>query len=261
MTFVAQLPSSMQPIEQKAASNRGCLPQISVEVNKLPSKSLAYPRGAKIRYRPYTFGEVKQVSQTKNISDDEKFEFVLQGVETNFSKDLLTVSDVLFLGVLRKISTFGSAHAGLMFPCPCGARIKHKLEIDKLEFDDIEAPRLPVIADLDSGVSLEFTPMTVKRFQELMAHEKHDDEIMWFAAQVQNMSMEDAYTAIFNASPFDRETLEEVDKILYHGIAPVNLVCESCGQKHKVEMDGETSLILPFRLDEGVARTRVRFGS
>jgi hypothetical protein len=255
--FVPQMPlsSSVSPPDD----NRKYFPEMGVAVDKLPSKSLAYPPGSTIHYRPYSFGEVKKISQMKSLTDIELFDFALDGVTTSFDKERLTMPDILYIGLLRKISTVGVTNASIHCICSkCKNRVSKQFSIQDIDFHDMKAPDLPVIVTL-SNQTMEFSPLSLGAFRKLYAMKKHDDEIAIYAAQCLNLTFEEAYKLIYNANAADHTLLEEVDEYMYHSLAPVDVQCE-CGAKNKIEPDGEAALIAPFRVDEGATRSRIQFG-
>lgn len=77
-----------------------------IEVKELPSKFLPYPKGTKITYRPYLFGEVKKFNQGQQ-STSQAWALIASGIKCSFDVNELTLSDLRYIGLLRKISTFG----------------------------------------------------------------------------------------------------------------------------------------------------------
>jgi hypothetical protein len=237
------------------------IPEINIQVTSLPSKSLAYLENTIIKYRPYTFGEIKKVSQSK-LSIRDSFELVLSGIETNLgSKYDLTVSDVLYLGLLRKLSTLGSNKVNLPYTCSqCNNKSSHILDIQNdLEFDDIKAPKLPIIAEFSNKV-IEFMPITVNKFFYLMDKGLEKDELAIMAIQATNLDFEESYKFFQNITGEDIFLAEQIDQDLYHGLKPVSFECSQCKSKIKFELDGGEALILPFREYKESIKTRIHYG-
>lgn len=239
------------------------IPKIDISVESLPSKSLPYPDKCEIKYRAYTFGEVKTVSQAK-MNHKDTFDFILNGIYTSFDKYLLTLQDVLFIGFLRKMSTFGDTKISAESECSkCGHKNKFDIDTEKdLEFNDIEVDELPIIAELESGTELEFTPMTARDIIKLMDHGDGVDEIDFMAAQCRNFDFKTSREIVYNASPTDARILAEVDRMMSHGLKPVERPCV-CGEKITITLDtGGTDhqLVLPFRQDEKSFAGRIRVG-
>jgi len=250
------------------------LPTINLATTKaLPSKFILYPKDASIKYRPYSFGEIKSISQSK-MTITEQLEKVLSGVECNFDKKRLTLSDLLYLGLLRKISTLGTTKFIINYVCgECRSQIRRTISSDDLEFKDLEIPDFPVIADLSIG-EYHFNPLTVEDFYRLHELGKSQDTIAALAMQCSNKSFEEAYKAFYNCTNMnDAQLLNEVDKVLDHGLKPITVKCtnsadgKTCGCSHEnvIALDGDggkSELILtPFRESEGSSRNRIRFGN
>ena len=69
-----------------------------------------YPKGVKISYRPFTFGEIKQYSQSV-FDPSSKFKWLLQGIEVEgMNKEDLTVCDFTYITLLRNLNTFSEVN-------------------------------------------------------------------------------------------------------------------------------------------------------
>ena len=248
------------PTSPNPKSEEKFLPQISLDdVEQIPSKFLTYPEKSTIKYRPYSYGEVKKISQSKHSKKDE-FNVILEGIECSFDKMDLTVSDLLYLGLLRKISTLGTTKVEAKYDCSgCEKVVGKTFQLTDLNLKELEVPELPVVVDLDSG-EFEFTPLTVKDCFDLIDKDKVSDHISLLATMCRNKSFEEAYEIFFNCSSPDGMILEEVDKLLIHEVEPLEAVC-SCGAKTLIELDGGQALLLPFRESTDTPRDRVRFGN
>lgn len=253
------------PVEQPSKLLVSNIVQISISVAELPSKGISYPEKSHIQYRPYTFGEIKKVSQSK-LDVKTSFKFILEGIETPFDIMDLTVGDFFYLGLLRRLSTLGSDKIILPYKCNgCGKVSKHIIETNSIGFDDMEAPLLPVQADFGER-ELEFNPLTLRGLFELIDLNKHDDEIALLAKQCSNIEFEEMYNFIDKAGPDDTALIQEVDKILYHSVSDVVFNCKEtiddkvCGRKNTIELDGGQALIMPFREGEKPIRSKIHFG-
>lgn len=242
------------------------LPQISITCDKLPSLGRSYPENTVIQYRPYTFGEIKKVSQSK-LDTKSSLEFVLLGIETEFDKTLLTVGDFFYLGLLRRISTLGSDKVDLPYKCGgCKKISKHTTETTNIDFEEIKVPELPVIVEFSSR-EVEFNPLTIGSLFELIELGKHSDEIALLAKQVSNIEFDEAYNFINNANPTDSKLINEVDKLLYHSTKEVVFKCKEilsdkkiCGHENKIELEGGQALLIPFREREESIGSKIHFG-
>lgn len=248
------------------------LPEIEISPSQLPSRGIPYSRGSIVKYRPYTFGEIKKFNQSK-VSARETFEMVLEGISCSFDKSALTISDVLYLGLLRKISTLGSSKISVPVICnKCGALQNEILDLGSsssvLEFEDMSAPELPIIVTLSNNQDYEFSPLTMKDYY--LALEKNiefTDVLALMALQCRNQTYEHTYKMIQEAYPVDRLLLEEVDKLMFHELKPIKIKCKkhlgdrSCGNEIQVALDGGAALLLPFREHEKSTSDRIHFGS
>jgi hypothetical protein len=253
-------------VEVKPSFISSTLPQISITVDKLPSLGKAYPPGTIIQYRPYTFGEIKKISQSK-LDPKSSFEFVLLGIETSFDVKLLTIGDFFYLGILRRISTLGSDKMSLPYRCRgCSKTSTHTTDIMNIDFEEISAPELPIIVEFENR-EIEFNPITVKDLFDLLSMDKHSDEIALLAKQCSNIPFEEAYSFINNANPNDSQLINEVDRLLYHSTKEMKFKCKEknidgveCGFENSVELDGGQALIIPFREREESTRSKIHFG-
>lgn len=247
------------------------IPEIDIALKDLPSQGKPYPPGTSVRYRPYTFGEVKKISQG-STEGRRRFDAIMAGVDCRgIDKWKLTLGDALYLGLLRKISSVGTSKAHIPYVCGhCGSRNVLVLDIggaDKvaLEFDDIAAPALPIRVELSCGDRV-FMPVTVgdfvARLDKLVSPEGVEDGIAMLASYCVNVPFEQAYEEFSNVTGTDGELLNEIDRLLYHSAKDMitNCASEACGKKNSVELDGGQALILPFRTDQEPLGGRIHFG-
>lgn len=233
-------------------------PEMIAEI--LPSQFKVYPKGTVIKYRPYAFGEIKKFNQSgKSMLD--VFQTAMEGVTVEGMKlEDITYSDALYVSLLRKISSLGDTRFKVTYICSsCGKPVTDSVESTKIGFDELNVPKLPVIAELSTG-SLAFSPMTYGSFIKLAKDKNTNDEVAILAMMCVNKSFDEAYNLIYNASAGEGMVLEHVDKLLYHGLQRIKFKCGNCGQEDKVALDGRDALIGPFcELDQYV-KSRVRFG-
>lgn len=262
--FEAQ-PPNFKGIEPSKEVKADFIPEIRVSTKDLPSRGIPYPEGSWIIHRPYMFGEVKKISQSK-LDNKASYGYILSGVTCSFDKNLLTMPDVLYIGLLRKLSTLGSTEIIARYQCDqCGKPGQFIFKTDSLDFEDLNVPKLPIVVDMSFG-EVHFSPMTIKDYLMMADKGKDQDEVALYAVQAKNMNFDEAYTRIFNASPEDAQLLLEVDKLLYHSVKPITKTCANlvdekpCGKHVKIELDGGQALLLPFRRDQGTAKTKIRFG-
>lgn len=253
-------PTETQPSVQAAPIR---LSRISLGSKDLPSRMLSYPKGAEISYRPYTFGEIKALSQSK-LSRGEEIKFILEGIYTSFPKEELSYADMLYITLLRKLSTLSGSKFHVMFKCPqCGHPVSTLLELSSIEFDELNIPVLPIVGDFSWGET-EFTVLTVQSYLKLLELGKQEDEVSALAL-MSNLPFEKA-VELFNAAVGeDARLLTEMDSLTYHGVKERDYQCERkdppCGHEFSVAIDGGLEvLLIPFRGDSEPPKSRVRFG-
>lgn len=260
-----------KPENQKQNHQKPQVPTIALsKATEVPSKFISYPQGASISYRPYTFGEVKIISQSK-MTTEQQFKEVLSGIETNFPQEDLTLSDFLYIGLLRKISTLGSVKFTISFKCAkCKSEGKKVISSTDLDFNELDIPEIPVVADLSLG-EYHFNPITVGNYLQLAKENKEHDTIAATAIQCCNHEFKDVYEMINNlTSNKDGMIINEVDKIFDHGVKPIEIKCtatkddKECGHINNLIIDDGRSdqfMILPFREHKESPRNHIRFGT
>jgi len=252
------------------------IPEIELDVTKLPSRGLSYPTGTKIKYRTYTFGEVRKIS-TSNMSIESSLKMAIEGIETDFGAKNLTLMDALYIGILRKISSLTEMKFEVPYMCTkCKKAAKGVFNHNDITFRDIDkdVSSLPIYIDL-GGKELAFSPMTVSDYFELTSG-KHDDvfkdskidRVAVQAISIKNMSFKAAYEMLYKVNtPEDIELITEVDRLLLHDIENLKTTCrnnvegKTCGGENSIKLEGREALISPFRSSEGTVRNRIRFSS
>lgn len=241
------------------------LPEI--EVSDVPSKFIAYPKNCHIKFKPYTWGEVKKFNQSKmNVIDNIKF--VLDGIECSFDKYSLTVPDFLYIGLMRKISTFGNSKFTLKHICEKCQEIKTEtFDATMLEFQDIKAPAVPAFANFES-VQFEFMPLTINDYIFLVENALVDDEIAMMAKQCRNMEFKEACEKLYALSPDEGGYIDKIDKAFFHEIKPLKFICNSvikgteCHHENLVEVEGGDAFVYPFRGEgSGTIKSRISYGT
>lgn len=249
--------------EQKARMENSSVENIdtvpSISITDLPSKLLAYPKGCEIRYRPYVFGEIKKFNQSK-LTVREEIDYVLAGITTSFDKMELTFSDVLYMGLLRKISTFGTTCSTVTYQCKHCNQVNNKvIQNDEFEFSDLTVSALPVILPLDEK-DYNFMPCNVGQYFKLEEEGLFQDTVAVLAMMCCNHSYEDAYKVFYHVHQDDVDRLDEVDSYLYHGVKPLEGLCSKCNKTTQVRLEGGRVLIRPFRRRNESIESRIRFG-
>lgn len=260
------------PTHAPSLEHEHLLPYIQLTQNQLPSQGLAYPKGFELIYRPYTFGEIQKINQSK-LSNKQKLTFVLEGIKTSFDKELLTLSDLSYIALLRKISTLGGHKVNVTFKCgKCRQEITEAIDFGTsqsiIEFQDILAPELPICITFSNNKEYKFKPITFKSFSKILEEGLEHDTIALIAHQCINPHQYDElYKVIENSTYEDQILLEELDKYLEHNIKPIKITCknvvggQACHHVNSVELSGGEALLLPFRESKKSPSSRIRFGS
>ena len=244
------------------------LPSVNLVASKLPSQGKCYPDNFEATYRSYSFGEIKYAS-TSDLNEKQSLELVLKGVKTSMPKGDFTLSDVLFIGLLRKISSLGTAKVQVPYTHPQTKKTEyHIFSLDDIEFYDMEAPKLPVSVELSDGKTYSFMPLTVKSYLNLVKRGKANDVVALYAAMCINHDFNDSYNFFNNTTDReDGEILEEIDSLLSHGIKPlnvkytVNINGKEVEKTLKLRVEGRQALLLPFREKGKSVRDRICFGT
>jgi hypothetical protein len=253
------------------------IPMMVVDVKALPSRGLGYPEGCTVKYRGYTFGEIKSVSVTNDVEFTTLMELVLSGVEVEgFDKMKLSFIDVLYIGLLRRVSSQGHLKYEMPYQCEeCGNVGKALFGSTDIEFQDIkeEVTALPLVVEI-GGKEMHFSYPTVANIMEVKTASKsaktrkQSRALHVTASSVLNMNTEEAYNHLSKLTDQDDiELLEEIDKMLYHEISDIKAVCKFrsedgkvCGHENMVSIEGKELLAKPFRDGETSIRSKIRFG-
>jgi hypothetical protein len=265
-----------------AAQENPNLPKFSFKaVEKLPSKAIPYPKGATVKYRSYTFGELEELANS-TISIEDRFLFVLRGVETNFETLSLTVPDVLLVGLLRKVFTIGSEEFTVSSPCPACGKV-HTLRfytaqqegIDPesvLDFNYLNVPALPLRVDFTFGTHI-FYPLTISDYLYLLDQDFVVNRITRIAIQCHSLDFPESIDIFANVTdPGDIAKLKKINKILDHHVKPLHVECDNilddgegglmkCGEHVWVDLTNSVqSIILPFHSEDDTIDHAFHFG-
>lgn len=248
------------------------LPFVELTEKSIPSGGICYPKGWTIKYYPYTFGEVKQLNQSK-MSLVTKLNYILDGIKTNFDVLDLTVSDFLYIAMLRNLSTFETRVMNCTFTCnDCYEIQTQSVDFKDIEFEDLNKDlKIPYEAEFSFG-KLAFRPLTIKMLFELFGNGLQKDDIATATIQTIDLNktaeevlpmFEDVYTKISNCTFNDGEILQKISDSFYHGIKDKEFVCNKCGSKNVKSIDGGDGdvLISPFRGLSIFDTDRVRFSN
>ena len=240
-----------------------------IAVKQLPSGFIPYPSNVQVSYRPFSMGEIKKMGQD-NISLTKKYEYVLNGITViNMDKMQLTVADVLYLSMLRKLTIPGVESVTVTKRCThCGEFIVgHRILLDTVEFEDLKT-QLPLSFEFE-GVKYSFSPLTIGGLLEISEDTNDEPEDEQLLAKTCISPGYDEALAMArklnNDLPYNNEDLiilNRIDNMMYHGVAPISIPCKECGLENKVILDEEEKgvLVLPFREDTTPFEARISVG-
>ena len=254
--------------------------EMTVEAKDLPSRGLGYPAGTVVRYRSYSFGEIKKVSTSNDIDLSQIIEIVLSGVTVEkFDKYNMSFVDMLYIGLLRRVSSQGHLKYQMPYSCEKCEQVSQAIfgsgDIDFQEISQ-EVTSLPIEIDL-AGEVFQFTFPTVRNMLDVKNNRKDKKKakgspaLEVTASTVINMDAETAYAKLSAITDQDEmDLLNDIDKLLFHDIKPVKAICKSkvdgengeisiCNFENFVDIEGKELLIRPFRDGETSPRNKIRF--
>ena len=247
-------------------------------IKELPSGFFPYPKNKneKVYYKPYSWGGAKKFSQSTLTVIDE-WDYILQGIETTFDKELLTLQDFFYIALSRRLATVGETKFSATVKCnnvldekKCESLNHVNISSNQIRFYDLalNEKQLPVKIKLKEKW-YEFTPITLKDSKWLLKNNLNKDEDAQIAITCRNAPFEEILDVIKSESlPFlEGQYLSELELLFFHGVMPIELnsegkeiICEKCKKKIKIFLDGGGTIIRPFR-ELGVnARDRICFG-
>lgn len=266
--------------EQLAVSQSNSpMPVMVIDVTDLPSRGLGYPDGHKFTYRSYTFGEVKQISASNDVELPQLIESVMSGISSDgFDKYNMSFVDMLYIGLLRRVSSQGHLKYQLPYECEACNQVSTAIfGSEDIDFQEIkeEVTSLPIAVNL-GGEDFHMTYPTVRNMLDVKNANKGkkrrgNSALEITASTVVNMPFSDALAKLSALSdPEDMEVLTEVDSLLFHDIKAIKSVCKKqvegenglqqpCNHTNYVSIEGKELLIRPFRDGERPDRNKIRF--
>ena len=236
-----------------------------IQVSSLPSKNIPYPKGSQIYYRPYTYGEMDTFNDSK-LGVAEKLRFIAEGMKTKgIDLNDITLNDFLYLGLLRKISSLGTTRFSIMIPVEGEAKPRTKVyDFEDIQFENLEVPTLPANITVRKTI-MQFMPITLGRYLTLLDKDEDliNQERALMAAQCVNLEFNQSRELIENAIGNELTLLGKVDKLLDHGLLPLDVYYKDLNGKEqhaRVELDDPYTLVWPFRGPEGVKDGSIWFG-
>lgn len=216
---------------------------VQINLIDLPSKFMPYPKGSVIKYRPYYYEEIKNHDQSKNLTYREEVNFVLSGVCTTFNKYDLTLSDYLYINLLRRISNTNSGDYDIVvrYQCKgCGNVSKNIFKASEIMIDYLEVPDLPVTVEFSSGKKYSFKPLTIGHYIELVEEGFKNKSVSSIAKCCINAPYDEIYDFIASLTDVgDIALANYIDMQLYHSLKPMILRCQYKEIEY-IEKDGYT---------------------
>jgi len=213
----------------------------SIDPEMLPSGGKTYPLESTIYFSPFTFGEMKFIS-VSTLSDAETINFFLSKIHTSFPKEKLTYFDFYYISTLIKLATFGELEFTMNYTClKCGHPNQTLFTLEDIVFEEIRVP-LPIVVDLrvpykspEDGreiTKVEFEPITIGRFKEMVRRGKRDDLDLFMANCIVDGTEKERLGIIKEALVgVDVNLLDTIDVSLFHGVQDLKFKCKYAPKK------------------------------
>lgn len=238
-----------------------------VKITEIPSYFLSYPKDAEIYITPYNADDIDELSNS-NLSLKYILTKCLEGVYTNFDKNKITFYDALYLSYYRRVLSIDDNIITVISTCPyCNKASSREIDINKeIEFEESKIPALPINIDFSFG-RLSFTYLTYGDFMNLATQMNSEELAYQCTSEIQydskNERREDVLKEMFgNCTGEDMALLKEVTRLTWHGIKPVNTLCQNseCGKTFETMINEWDAIIIPFRRSKESIRNKVSFG-
>lgn len=261
-------------LDVKGHETEALLNQVSnkplIQINELPSGYKGYPAGTKISYEPLTLKELEILNTDEDLDATYAVAMLLDAIHCNTLKaEELYFYDVMYIGIMRKIQSFGSTKGQLRKRCPnCGNIITKTFDYTEIDFKQMLAPNLPMKMEV-CGKSLEFSQLSMKEFLEI---EPTDGMLGVYARYIKNLPLEEAKALVDNATGIDIKKLNFVDKQIDYGMKPFIVKCtnpvknplsgqtEPCGTEVALEVSSPFEVVFPEDESEGDTGFEVQYG-
>jgi hypothetical protein len=204
-------------------------PTPMMRVKEVPSGFKPYPRGAEIYYRPWRVAEIQQFNQAEELWTRDKYLMALEALEvTGFEKEDLSIFDLFYVSLIRKISAIGSQRVLLSRVCPnCGKQVSLQVETKDLEFADFEPEVFPVVPRFSGFSDMKFGVLTVRGMLDLIGKGLTGQSLIPYLSRcVIGEDWDGAYARLGDLSSYeDYEILGELNRMLFHGLKPFTVQC------------------------------------
>lgn len=250
-------------------------------ITSLPSGGIPYPEDWSIEITPYTFGQSSGLKES-DITQRRFYNYALDGVYTNFDKNSLTVEDVFFISIARKLVSTKSSKVTLTSLCPeCLNENKITIELkDAIQYEKSKISsrdKYPVKVTFSKYIgwykflnfnevlslinsnqnnkntsSIEALIKRTVKFAEIVG----DAEKIIFDEKQRDKAGEELLKEIHESFTDDDSQIVEDLLALFEDVKmlPITIKCQDdkCGAEYKQEMkpEGLSSLLSPFRDDK-----------
>lgn len=211
-----------------------------IQVKQVPSRFKGYPKDTVISYEPIKMKELEILNTDENLDASYAIAMLLDAIHCNtLNAEDLYFYDVMYVGILRKIQSFGQTKGMLKRRCPkCGGWVKKVYDYTEIDFKDMLAPDLPMKMEV-CGKQLEFSQISMKEFLQI---QENDGMLGVYSRYIKNLPLEEAEELVNNAYGVDIKKLNFVDKQLDYGMKPFIVTCNNQvynPQTNKMEVCGE----------------------
>lgn len=241
-----------------------------IQVKELPSSYKGYPKDTKIAYEPLTLKELEILNTDENLDASYAIAMLLDAIHCNTLKpEDLYFYDVMYVGILRKIQSFGATKGQLRKRCPkCGNIITKTFDYTDIDFKQMLAPDLPMKMEV-CGKTLEFAQLSMKEFLQI---EASDGMLGVYARYIKNLPLEEAKILVEQASGIDIKKLNFVDKQIDYGMKPFIVKCtapvknpqtgqmQPCNTEVALEVSSPFEVVFPEDESEGDPGFEVQYG-
>lgn len=254
-------------------------------LTSVPSGGIAYPEDWSIEITPYTFGQSSGIKET-DLSQRRFYNYVLDGVYTNFDKNLLTLEDILFISMARKLVSTKTSKITINSTCPeclndnkISMDLKDAIQYEKSKISSRD--KYPVKAKFSKYVgwfrylnlneSLELLKSNskntgtidniIKRTVKLVESVGEDKEKVIFDEKQRDKAGEELLKTVYESFvDEDSQTLEDLLDIFNSiKLIPLKITCQepSCQAVYEQELNtgGLSDILTPFR-DEKKGKTK-----
>ncbi len=228
-----------------------------IELDSLPSKGIAYPKGTKILSRPLKVIELKHLATMTEKTADAVINDVLKGSVLGIDYGDLVVADKVFLIMWQRAQTYKDDRFGVTYVCPeCGSKDKYVFDVSEIEMDDVDPDYSPE-KEYDLGsAKVRIDQPRVKDVARVTAYMKDhpdaDPEILGSIAYRilsvggKEVSIDEAYDFCVNLPGADFVKLNGICRKTEMSINPiVRIACGKCGRKVPVGVSFRSDFFLP----------------